>query len=86
MTNGVYIWKYISGLTTRYHNGGGALVVASSETEAKRKLVSYITESNDEMMIGEVHRTVDSIPNANHMVPTTSSSGLVIIFPDAGCC
>ncbi len=75
----LYIWNEIlneGSLTDAYHDGGGAVVVAKSEEDAKRVLSA---EAHD---LG-----VEQIPSADHVFRLADDyDEQCFIFPDAGCC
>ena len=66
----MFVWEYVNGLTSNYHDGGGALVIADN-LESARKLLGN-SEANTQM------------PNFSASVE--SNENRVFIFPDAGCC
>jgi hypothetical protein len=68
----IYEFRIKQGLTDHFHSGGGAMVFAENETEARRLLANKAVSTN--------FLLVDSVKEVGMSYPK------VIIFPDAGCC
>lgn len=75
----IYIWEELEGLSHSYHDDGGAVVIAASWDDAVDSLhaaTPYLKDT-EALKSGWI-----SFPLAEESV----CDGLVIIFPNAGCC
>ena len=74
----IYIWFYVSGLTDRYHDSGGLVIVASSLEVARESFLKEHPEQSECEMF-----TVD--PDESFAL-TDNITNRVYRFQDAGCC
>ena len=70
----IYIWHRIGQASAMYHSGGGVVVVADTEARARA-----LANANDGTSIAP-----EELPD--HVLGTSSTDELVLVFPDAGCC
>lgn len=75
----IFIWSYVGGLTSNYHDGGG-LMVAAPSLEAARVLMR--DNANIPSACGAYH---DAPTHAWDLTDDALES-TVLSFPDAGCC
>ena len=80
-----YVWKEIDkGLTSRYHSGGGLLIIARDLPRAQELWANYPVDEDDWWD----DPRLKSLPNPDLSLalknPTASEE--VCIMPDAGCC
>lgn len=74
----IFIFEEVEELTDRYHPGGGLVVIAENETEARELIATIesikLTEEEwEEVLVYELSAFQDVEPK-------------MFIFPDAGCC
>lgn len=74
-----FIFEIDQGLTSDWHSGGSALVVAEDEAEARVALAGAARLKDGSCNPAEVTLT-DTLAVAKREKPR------VLIFPDAGCC
>ena len=82
----LFIWDYVPRCSDRYHSGGGVVVIANSEKEARKKFneapdTGSWDDTNDQCFIQE-----DNKPDLAVKVPAKKYEKDLFIFPDAGCC
>lgn len=70
----VFIWQYVSQVSSNYHSGGGLVVFADNETRARE-----IANSDP-----DVHVADSDIPDEVRSV--YGGQEAMFIMPDAGCC
>lgn len=71
----MFVWEYVDGITDRYHDGGGVVVIAKDADRARDLLMATDGVSN---------KNFTDEPDFSTSVGTRKEK--VFIFPDAGCC
>ena len=83
----IYIWHYLSEVTTHYHNGGGVVVVDSDLAWAKKRLYDDVQSAFKEGYPAGDATTLEEIGDPDVSYPTDPNVvPAVFIFADAGCC
>ena len=72
----MFVWKSVSGLTSNYHDGGGAVVIAGDREVARELLRANGVSPSSEVFTQEPDFTASVVEEEEK----------VFIFPDAGCC
>jgi hypothetical protein len=72
----VFVWESASGLTSCWHDGGGAMVVAGDLQEARELLKKHGVKEDSSVFSEEPGYKAQVMDDKDH----------VFIFPDAGCC
>lgn len=89
MSKKLYIYKYVDGITTNYHDGGGLVIIsASTPTEAWRANNERIAaEHPSNKVYLDAETIVQELPEPDRVIEVPDSeSDAVIVFPNAGCC
>mgnify|MGYP007083488588 CR=1 FL=1 len=76
----VYVWENVGGLTSSWHSGGGAVVVAETEDEA----LAMLREAAQGEEGLQFYQDSDEVPMI--LGEIEGAQKRVLIFPDAGCC
>lgn len=79
----IYVWKYVGGLTSAYHDEGGVLAVAATKERAV-ELIEAAAENYDDDC--PARRSAGLAEDPDLVLPTEPADERVMIFPDAGCC
>ena len=74
----LFIWLDVEDLTTNYHSGGGLVIAASSEAEARELFAARASEG--------CHIAADELPDYVLPLAAGVDPPPVLTFPDAGCC
>lgn len=88
----VYVWPETWPITHYVHDGGAVLVVAASLDRAREMWREHVEKwrtkhahiYDDLSARGPQPDALDEEPG--HVLPTTSTEELLLVFPDAGCC
>lgn len=70
----IYIWHYVEKCSDSYHSGGGVVVTAESEEEARE-----LANKTEGCKVKETE-----VPH--YVYSCDANVKQVLIFPDAGCC
>lgn len=77
----IYIWDTVSDATTRYHDGGGIVVIAATLERARELLSGERVPAKCEAFTQEPDLT---LPLA--AIDGAATEEHVFVFPNAGCC
>lgn len=78
----IYIWNSLTNVTSNYHSGGAAVVIANDIDEA-RKLVPIISEGEKYEDVIEERKEMP-VPDGEYEI--SAKEPKAFIFPDSGCC
>ena len=90
----IFIWQYISNISTSYHDNGGVAIIAS-DIDAARALFlangSFRKESSWSVAEPDAEYNPENKDGDIRLVEPDFSADIdadprVFIFPDAGCC
>lgn len=77
-TKKLYVYDYVDGVTTNYHDGGAVLIVTDGDPQAE--LEAMPNEWTEK-------RPAPTLPEPDVVLDVASESeNAVRIFPDSGCC
>jgi len=77
-----FIWKELPVVSSRYHSGGGAVVIAENKERAEELLRETVKKYREEVEMDMTDFKIDSEP----YIIEGGLEEKVFIFPDAGCC
>lgn len=81
-----YVWEYVGGITTNWHDGGGLLIITDGNPQDKWNEYRQEQIDNEEYSADSL-RTDLPEPSLVYACDFDSSSLFsVMVFPDAGCC
>lgn len=81
----VYIWEYTSPLSTSYHDGGSAVIVAESVSAARDMWLHSIDAQ--EIRDHGVSPDNSLAADPDHVIPTDEAEeAKLLLFLDTGCC
>lgn len=89
-----YVWKRIEGVTGRYHDSGGLLIVAESEEAAQEQWREWREKVKADPigLLDYPHLDSDlreALPAPDFSLPIAESFNrepVLVMFPNAGCC
>lgn len=70
-----YVWEYVGGLTTNWHNGGALLIITDGDPQDEWK--QYRSNQED---------LTEELPEPSFSYDCTAPFKGVWVFEDAGCC
>lgn len=74
----LYVYDYVDGVTSNYHDGGAVLIVTDRDPQAELETMpNEWTDSRPAPKLGDPDLVLDVSPE---------SENAVRIFPDSGCC
>ena len=76
----VYVWDYVSGLTTHWHDGGGLLILAADMDRAKELFQIEASKEHTYLL-----RFPEDAPTSSWEV-SDNEEDAIFVFPDSGCC
>lgn len=81
----VYIWEYTSPLSTSYHDGGSAVIVAESVSAARDMWLHSIDAQEIRDNGSDPDGALAREPG--HVIPTVETQeAKLLLFLDTGCC
>lgn len=89
MAKHLYIYEYISKLTTSQHHEGGLLIITSGDpSEAWRAHLERVAAEHPSNKIYlDPDRIRRTLPKPDRVIPVSDTEAdTVTVFPDAGCC
>lgn len=72
-----YIWQYVAGITSSWHDGGGIVIITSRPYNEVWK--EYLIECEEEVECQE-------LPEPDLIYECSALEEKVFVFEDAGCC
>lgn len=87
----LYMWTYVSPVTTSYHNGGAVMIVAPSIERARalwaEKVPENFNEDYEDPDMGDPYTALeDPADNIFPLDPSIEHFEDLMIFRDEGCC
>jgi hypothetical protein len=81
----VSIYKDLEKVSTSYHEGGGAVIIADDPQKAWNDYWLGVSKEHSSNEV-YVEFTEITLPPPDYVYETDTSEDKVIIFPDSGCC
>lgn len=87
----MYLYEYVSNVTTSYHSGGGLVIITDREPleawEAhKARLILGEVDGEDEYDLEDLYDLTDELPKPDLVLTVSGAKEKVFTFPDSGCC
>ena len=86
-----HVWEYVTGITHRFHDGGGLMIVTHRDPDAVWiEYLHALVIDNDEDDVEKtrlIKRWSSSpLPAPDFTLAVAGATETVVVFPNAGCC
>jgi len=88
VSKNLYIYNYVSRVTTNYHNGGSLVIITSGDPQ--NAWVEYCVRRAEQFAYdkdGELKLALTELGEPNRVIAVAGSEpDEIFVFADAGCC